>query len=260
LLLLALALAPAHAQDLLRSPWRSYEAGQSPEMAPDSIVTGDVDGDGDADALLGLFFFGGPGIAVVKGEAGSAFGGLRTYGVGFDRMVGDVALADIDGDDDLDALATVTENYDGRVIAVWRNNGNGVYGSPSTFATSEGPTGIVVADFTGDGFVDVVTADAGFPLFGETVSLLPHNGQTGAAAAFLPPRSFYCGNAPDVVRAGDFDGDGDLDLAVDPGRSGRHGRAPERGRRRQLRAARPLRDVAARTLRRLGARRRGPRP
>src|SRR4030095_1146626 len=73
---LLVALAPARAADLLRSPWRSYEAGVAPAMAPNSIVTGDVDDDGDADALLGLYFFGGPGIAVVKGDGRSAFRGF----------------------------------------------------------------------------------------------------------------------------------------------------------------------------------------
>jgi hypothetical protein len=209
------AFATANAADLFHAPWRAYDAGVFPNIGPAQVEAGDLDGDGDDDLLLALWYFGGPGIGVLKAQPDGSFGEFRAYGTGHSRSVADVALSDVDGDGDLDALATVPEpGFANRLVALWRNDGNGNFGNLRAFQTGEGPTGIVVADFTGDGFEDVVTADMGFPGFGTTVSLLVHNGQSGPGAGFLAPRSFEVGKFPEVVRAGDFDGDGDLDLAV----------------------------------------------
>ena len=46
-------------------------------------------------------------------------------------------------------------------VKVWRNNGNGTFAAPVEFATGQGPSGIVIADFTGDGKPDVVTSNYG---------------------------------------------------------------------------------------------------
>ena len=218
MMMLAALLAAASttgAQGLFDAPWRAFDAGDFPNIAPSSLATGDLDGDGDRDLLLGLYYFGGPGIVVLKASGEGTYGSLAIYETGYNRSVGDVELADVDGDGDLDALATIPDaNFQTNRVGVWRNDGSGGLGSRREFPTGSGPVGIVVADFTGDGFPDVVTANYGGFGAGQTVSLLAHNGLSGNAAGFLPPMSFFCGSAPEVVRAADLDGDGDLDLAV----------------------------------------------
>ena len=96
--------------------------------------------------------------------------GLLRLGVQ-DRSVGEVALADFDGDGDLDAFATIRGvNDDEAKLLVWRNNGAGTLAAPVEFTTGLAPVGIVVADFTGDGKPDVATANYAFSAM--TVSFL----------------------------------------------------------------------------------------
>ena len=59
-----------------------------------------------------------------------------------------------------------------------------------------------------------MTANYGYLGSGNTVSLLRHNGQTGAAAAFLAPVNYAAGDAPLRLAAADLNGDSRLDLAV----------------------------------------------
>ena len=127
------------------------------------------------------------------------------------QTVGEVALADFDFDGDLDAFATIRGNFDQLTkIMVWRNNGDGTFAAPIEFPTGQGPAGIVIADFTGDGKPDVVTANYG----ASSISILRHNGLTGQQAGFLPPVSFNATNHAEKIAAGDVDGDGILDVVV----------------------------------------------
>ena len=68
----------------------------------------------------------------------------------------------------------------------------------------------MIADFTGDGKPDVITANYG----GSSISLLRHNGLNGQQAGFLPPVNFNAINHAEKIAAGDVNGDGILDVVV----------------------------------------------
>jgi uncharacterized repeat protein (TIGR01451 family) len=68
------------------------------------------------------------------------------------------------------------------------------------------PSGVVVADFNGDGKPDIAVANTG----SSTVSILLGNGD----GTFQTAMNFNAGNNPTTVAVGDFNGDGKLDLAL----------------------------------------------
>ena len=115
------------------------------------------------------------------------------------------ALADVDGDGDLDLIVA---NDVGGNVSVRLNNGSGDFtaiapGSP--YAVGANTFGVVSGDVDNDGDIDIVaTASAG----GATVLL---NTGTGS---FIIGSTFAGGTGVQVPILGDIDGDGDLDLAM----------------------------------------------
>ncbi len=203
---------------LFDSPWRGFDTGIFGNgFAPASFATGDLDGDGDADVLVGDSFAGGfenggTGVSILKNNGDKTFATPVYYPLAQGQTVGEVALSDFDADGDLDAFATVRGNFDQMTkIRVWRNNGNGTLATSIEFQTGQGPTALIITDFTGDGKADVATANYGG---GGSLSLLKHNGQTGAAAGFLAPTTFSTGLSAEKIAAADVNGDGKLDIAV----------------------------------------------
>ncbi len=138
---------------LFQAPWRGFDTGIfGSGFGPTSFALGDIDGDGDVDILVGDSFFGSPGISVLKNDGDQTFSAPVYYAAPQNEVVGGVALSDFDFDGDLDAFATIRGDFDQMTkIKVWRNNGNGTFAAPIEFTTGQGPAGIVVADFTGDG-------------------------------------------------------------------------------------------------------------
>ena len=162
---LLLCAAPIAAQDAIwpDAPWRAFVTGQYPQgFLPGSLAAGDMDGDGDQDVVVGHSFFGGPGLSVLENRGDGTYEAPVYYALAQNQSVAEVALADFDGDGDKDAFATVRGAFDDETkLRVWRNAGDGTLGAPLSFTTGTGPVGLVVADFTGDGKPDIVTAGPG---------------------------------------------------------------------------------------------------
>jgi hypothetical protein len=213
---LLLSPIPGASQDTIwpDAPFRAFVTGSYPQgFLPGSLAAGDMDGDGDVDVLVGQSFFGGPGVSVLKNRGDGSYEAPAYYALPTNQTVAAVALADFDGDGDLDAFGTIRGAFDDDTkLRVWRNAGDGTLGAPLQFTTGQGPTGLVVADFTGDGLPEVATANWYWSAL--SVSFFRHNGLSGAAASLLPRTDLPMGMRVEDLASADVNGDGRRDLAV----------------------------------------------
>lgn len=159
------------------------DTGQTlPTAAAQYVSLGDVDGDGDADAVLGN-----SGAVLVNDGTGffTDSGQALTPG-------GDLELADIDSDGDLDVVGT---------NEVWTNNGSGLF--TDTAQAFGGGTAVAVGDLDGDGDLDAMVGIAytsNRVFFNDGNGNFTNSGQTNLGTA-----------SPSSIEFGDLDGDGDLD-------------------------------------------------
>ena len=196
------------------SPVAAIASGLHPHLA-------DLDGDGDLDALLGniagsfLYFVntGSPSAAAfVQRVAGNPFAGIDigTYS--------EAALADLDGDGDLDAISG--EAYGS--LRILDNTGSAsvpdfqLSGVPNPLANFDlgQATNPDLADLDGDGDLDLLTG-----VFVGTLRYFTNTASSGppafveATGSDNPFAGFDAGlnSSPELA---DLDGDGDLDAAV----------------------------------------------
>jgi hypothetical protein len=184
-------------------------------IGPTGLATGDIDGDGDPDAVAS----GSTGFAVLVNDGSGA------YTVDVPHVFVDMAapsLVDVDGDGDRDLVSHVRglSPSQARVPLLIRNDGTGSFDEIAVVQPDPPPgelTALVPSDVDGDGDADLLAA---LRVGNErSVATYPNDG-TGA---FAPPTTFPLGFASDTATpthlvAGDLDGDGDADVvATDTG-------------------------------------------
>ena len=154
-----------------------------------------------------------PGTAnILLGNGDGTFREALSYDAG--EGPEDIAAADFDGDGNLDIVVADHGNnfddplYGGNVVSVQYGNGDGTFRNWTEFKAGSFPNSVAVGDFNNDGHPDIVVANDK-PRVG-SVSVLINRGD----GTFPAPVAYTTPLDAKVVVAGDFNGDGNVDLAV----------------------------------------------
>lgn len=200
---IALPEVPMHAQTFSR--WSPLCGGDEHTAG---IALGDLDGDGDLDAV----FANGRHLAekdwVYSNDGRGSLYGKRALADAADPSYG-VALGDLDGDGALDA---VIANDVGARSVVYRNDGRGNFASLASLGAAAQPRrAVALGDFDKDGDLDIV-------LVGMNQDHLYFNDGGGRrwTERALGSRQGNLSRATGVAVA-DLDADNDLDIVI-PGR------------------------------------------
>ncbi|HET6204992.1 MAG TPA: FG-GAP-like repeat-containing protein [Planctomycetota bacterium] len=185
--------------------------------ATTGVALGDVDGDGDLDVLVGNTDYasgGGPGQNRLYRNGGTGvFADVTATSLpALPQATQAVALGDMDGDGDLDALVGNGPYGAAQQNRLQLNDGTGVFTDVTAAnlpALLDSPRAVALGDVDGDGDLD--------GLFGGDLShRLDLNNGSGVfadATAQLPPLT----GGTYSIALGDVDGDGDLDVYVGSG-------------------------------------------
>jgi hypothetical protein len=174
-----------------------------PAYPPVSLAVADVNGDGYPDVLTANGTADAAGVLLGTGQGG--LGAMTPYALGVNSRPSAVAVADVNGDGQLDLL---TANSGTGTAGVLLGTGAGSFEAVRTFRTGPAsqPVGLAVADINGDGHLDLLAATDSSP----TVCLLLGTGTGRFEDALLysaGPNSY-----PKGLTAADVNSDGKLDL------------------------------------------------
>ncbi len=176
---------------------QTFTAGANPGR----MAVGDFNRDGDLDVAV-LNTSSGT-VSILLGDGAGGLSAPTAFAVGPDPS--DVATADINGDGRLDL---VVSNRSGNSVSILLGLGNGSFANQLTRIVGAEPVALSVADLNNDGAPDIAVVNYA----GDSMSLIPSNGFVGFGPTVT--LSLGGGSQPNSVVAGDFDSDGNADLAV----------------------------------------------
>jgi hypothetical protein len=175
-----------------------------------SIFSGDFNGDGKRD--LGVLYYNGSEhyqIAIFLGNGDGTFNYVESTD-GLDGLIGPDILADFNRDGNLDFASPIFEDFSGPNIFVYFGHGDGTFNLAFGVNTVYVAQSLATGDFNGDGILDLASGPgirpigSGFP----PLPILLGNGD--GTFAFAPTQPTV--DLGSELTAGDFDGDGLLDL------------------------------------------------
>jgi hypothetical protein len=123
----------------------------------------------------------------------------------------EAALADMDGDGDLDVVTVDLKDQEVGTVSVSLNDGAGGFAAPASYPVGPGSAWLAVGDLNADGRPDVVVSNS---LAEDTkaVTVYMNNGTGGLVSPHVltAPAASY----PQGIEIGDWNGDGKADVAV----------------------------------------------
>jgi len=178
-------------------PQRTYTVGSGPVF----LVAGDFHGDGRTG--LATANAGTNDVSVLLSNGDGSFQTQRTYTVGLYPY--SLVTGDFNGDGRTDLA---TGNVGTSDVSVLWGNGDGTFQTQTQVTNLVGsdPLCLVTGDFTGNGILDLATAN----IYSNNVSVLLGDGD----GTFQPAVEYAVGSFPVSLVSGDFNGDGTTDLAT----------------------------------------------
>ncbi|HNP18284.1 MAG TPA: FG-GAP-like repeat-containing protein [Fulvivirga sp.] len=169
---------------------------------PQNIHVGDMDKDGDLDAVY-ISYINNP--IIFSNEGGLSFSQteLTTENL---YIISSSAVADFDGDGDLDILLQYGPYGASTQLAVWLNGGSGNFTKQAVTSYQYLNHDLILADLDGDGDADIVIENES-----TEIQVLINNNLDFVAAPGAPLMGNYAGQHRALVVA-DFDGDMDSDI------------------------------------------------
>jgi FG-GAP-like repeat/Dockerin type I domain/FG-GAP repeat len=169
---------------------------------PQSATVGDFNGDGKQDLAVANSNT----VAILLGNGAGGFSAPTDFaGGGNSHSVSSSVVGDFNGDGKQD-LAVI--NYPNS-LSILLGDGAGGF-TTTNYAIDSYAVSIAVGDFNGDGKQDLAVANYGTGSAQNTVSILLGDG----AGGFSARTNFAVGTSPASVVVGDFNNDGNQDLAV----------------------------------------------
>jgi FG-GAP-like repeat/FG-GAP repeat len=163
---------------------------------PNSVVIGDVNGDGKRD--IAVANRGSGNVSILLGNGAGSFRKAKNFAAGSHPT--QLRFGKLNGDGKRDIAVA---NGSGRV-SILLGHGNGTFGPAKSFPAGVGARSLAIGDFNRDGKRDIAVVNN----TGVSVLLGHGNGTFGAAT------SFPAGINPQWVVVGNFNGGANPDLAV----------------------------------------------
>jgi trimeric autotransporter adhesin len=173
-----------------------------PAIGPGSVTVVDLNGDGKLD-LIFIKNTANPALGVFLGNGDGTFTPVPDTPVqaANNLYYSPLSTGDFNGDGYLDVAIPAPQG-----VLLLLGHGDGTFGSATQYATVNAPTSVVVADFDGDGKLDLALADSS----NQSIAVILGNGD----GTFRPQQEYPTNGYANSMVVADFNRDGHADIAV----------------------------------------------